>query len=91
MTDDSLDDVQPNTQPLSQWLNCLFEQTEELMGMIGHPDYRFHDKGALLAGLGLGPDDVLTMAQIATRFQLMASNIEARDQQTLRIVRHVKA
>lgn len=77
-----------DSEPLPQWINSVFSKTDDLMVEVARPAYRFLGKDDLLEALGIDASDVFTMAQIATRLQLIASNIEARGKQTLKVVQN---
>lgn len=77
---------EPSEQPLAQWLNTTFAYTETLLGTVAGPDYRWSSRQQIMDGLGISYDDVRLMAQIATRLQLVASNIDCRDTK-LKVVR----
>ncbi len=77
-----------DAEPLAQWLNSTFQRTDDLMVELARPAYRFLSKQDVMDGLGIDYSDVLLMAQIATRLQLVASNIDARQATGLRIVKN---
>ncbi len=74
-------------QPLAQWLNAVFKESDDLMVEVASPAYRFLSKQDLLEALEISPSDSLTMSHIATRLQIIASNIDVRDEKTkLRVI-----
>jgi len=77
---------EPKEQPLPMWLNKVFQETEELLGKVAGPTYRFMSKEDVMEGLGISYDDVLLMAQIGTRLQLIAANIDSRQPPKLTVV-----
>ena len=79
---------EPQEQPLPMWLNKVFQETEELLGTVAGPAYRFLSKEEIMEGLGISYDDVLLMAQIGARLQLIAANIDSRKPPVLKVVRN---
>lgn len=75
-------------QPLPQWLNILFKETEDLLAEVAGPSYRFMSKEQIMEGLGIDYSDVLLMAQIGARLQLIAANIDSRKIPELKVVRN---
>lgn len=78
---------EPQEMPLGMWLNKVFQETEELLGEVAGPAYRFMSKEDVMEGLGISYDDVLLMAQIGARLQLIAANIDSRTAPKLKVVR----
>lgn len=74
--------------PLPQWLSALFKDTEDLLAEVAGPTYRLLSKEEVMEGLGIDYNDVLLMAQIGARLQLIAANIDSRKPPVLKVVRN---
>lgn len=83
--DKSDDDMMAETE-LSQWLSSIYRRTDELMAGMSNPHYRKLSKQEMLAAFNLGYDDIQLMDQLATRFQLIATDILSRRDRQLRVV-----
>lgn len=80
-------EIQDRNQPLAQWLNTVLSETDTLMGDINCAAYRFLSKSEMLEALEIDENDLRVMAHIATRLQLIASNIYSREEPKLKVVR----
>ena len=78
--------MREDTMPLAQWINSVFRETEQLLGTVAGPTYRFLSKEDMMDGLGIDYDDVLTLAQIGTRLQLIAANIDSRKAPQFKVI-----
>lgn len=86
--EDILNAVVPEDMPLPQWLNTVFKDTENLLAEVAGPAYRYMSKEDIMEGLGISYDDVLLMAQIGARLQLIASNIDSRKPPKFRVIKN---
>lgn len=74
-------------QPLAQWLNSLLRETDDLVADINCQAYRFLSKAEMLEALEIDENDLRVMGQIATRLQIIATNIDVREAPKFKVIK----
>lgn len=75
----------PDERPTnSQWLAAVYQSVDELF--VKTAMNRYHSKAELLRSLDIKPDDVRLMDQIASRFQWIASGIDASEPSKFKVI-----